>query len=314
MTPSPVTSAPISEDEFRDLHDKLVLRAARRRASGTGALATITPREVIAAVAQVRQGRAVSLAKPIENFPGPDNPHPARHEMTGATGGHAEQTGLDFAHDRISMNIHGDADTHLDALCHVVYDAKLYGNVPADSLTATGATALSVDLARNGIVGRGVLLDIPRLRGVDWLEPGDHVTSDELVSAEEAQGARLGAGDIALIRVGHHRRRKELGAWNAAKARAGLHPRAVELLEDRGIAVLGSDGNSDTAPSCTAAVDFPVHVLAINALGMHLLDYLQLDDVRSACEESGRWTFLCVVAPLRMPNATGSPVNPIAIL
>jgi hypothetical protein len=80
------------------------------------------------------------------------------------------------------------------------------------------------------------------------------------------------------------------------------------------VAALGSDGNNDTAPSITAGVDFPIHVLAINAMGLHLLDYLRFEELAARCAEAGRWSFLCVIAPLRLPSATGSPVNPIAIL
>jgi kynurenine formamidase len=88
---------------------------------------------------------------------------------------------------------------------------------------------------------------------------------------------------------------------------------ALELLAERRIAVLGSDDNNDTAPSAAEGVDFPVHVLAVNAMGLHLMDRLQFDDLVAVCEELNRWSFLCVVAPLRLPAATGSPVNPIVI-
>ena len=80
------------------------------------------------------------------------------------------------------------------------------------------------------------------------------------------------------------------------------------------VAALGRDGNNDTAPSITAGVDFPIQVLAINAMGLHLLDYLRFEELAARCAEAGRWSFLCVIAPLRLPSATGSPVNPIAIL
>jgi kynurenine formamidase len=169
-------------------------------------------------------------------------------------------------------------------------------------------------VAADGIAGRGVLLDIPRLRGVPWLEPGDHVTAAELARAEQAQGVRAGPGDVLLVRTGHSGRRTELGAWDAAGQRAGLHPTALEFVAERQVAVLGSDSNSDTAPSLAAGTDFPVHVLAINALGVHLLDYLQFEDLAPLCAASGRWSFLCVIAPLRLPRGTGSPVNPLAIL
>ena len=184
----------------------------------------------------------------------------------------------------------------------------------ADTITETGAAELSISAAADGIVGRGVLLDVPRSRGLPWLDPGDHVTGADLLAAERDQGARIGQGDIVLVRVGHRQRRNQQGPWDAAKARAGLHPAVLPLLAQRRIAALGSDGNNDTAPSAAAGVDFPVHVLAVNALGLHLMDYLQFTALASACAEVGRWSFLSVVAPLRLPTGTGSPVNPIAVL
>jgi len=140
------------------------------------------------------------------------------------------------------------------------------------------------------------------------------VTADDLAAAETAQHLRVGEGDLLFVRVGHRRRRAELGPWHAAHERAGLHPSALEFLADRRVAVLGGDGNNDTAPSSTDGVDFPVHVLAVHAMGLHLLDYLQFEDLAPVCEAEGRWSFLCVIAPLRLPDATGSPVNPIAVL
>jgi kynurenine formamidase len=113
--------------------------------------------------------------------------------------------------------------------------------------------------------------------------------------------------------VGHRKRRNELGPWDAAHARAGLHPAALEFVAERRVAMLGSDSNNDTSPSAADGVDFPVHVLAVHAMGLQLMDYLQFDDAVPLCEETGRWSFGCVIAPLRLTRATGSPVNPIAI-
>ncbi|GAA5019741.1 cyclase family protein [Kitasatospora paranensis] len=300
-----------SQDDFAALYRRL-----RQHAVGgaRGALDTIGPERVITAAGEVRLGLTVTMAAAIETEPGPDNPHPAGHTPTGPPEDEEHAHGLHFATDRFGMNVHGDADSHLDALCHVVYDGTLHGGVPATTVTPAGATALAVETARDGIVGRGVLLDIPRLRGIPWLEPGDHVTADDLLAAEAAQDVRVGEGDLLFVRVGHRRRRTERGAWDAAHHRAGLHPTAVEFLAERRVAVLGGDGNNDTAPSPTDGVDFPVHVLAIHALGIHLLDYLQFEDLAPICARQGRWSFLCVIAPLRLPRATGSPVNPIAVL
>ncbi|MER8187852.1 cyclase family protein [Kitasatospora sp. NPDC094015] len=297
--------------EFRALHRELAGTAA---GGPRGALAHLTEATVRAAAREVRLGRSVSLAAPVETEPGPDNPQPAGHRVTSPPEHRPPEPGLHFATDRFSMNVHGDADSHLDALCHVVYDGTLYGGVPAGTVTPAGATELAVELAHPGIVGRGVLLDVPRLRGVRWLEPGDGVTSADLLGAERAQGVRVGPGDLLFVRVGHRLRRTVTGAWEAAGARVGLDPDAVRFLAERRVALLGGDGNNDTAPSPTEGVDFPVHVLAVHALGVHLLDYLQFEDLVPLCEQQARWSFLCVVAPLRLPQATGSPVNPIAIL
>jgi kynurenine formamidase len=308
------SSTGLDEAQFRRLYERIRSSLPWDRSDRRGALNYIGRPQVQAAAREVELGLAVSLAAPIQNNPSADNPEPAGHEMTAPAGGHAPASGLDFAMDRLSMNVHGNADSHLDALCHVIYDDHLYNGVPAETVTTDGASALSVNAARDGIVSRAVLLDIPRLRRASWLNPGDHVTTEELLAAEKEQGVLLGEGDIALVHVGHRRRRRELGPWDASQARAGLHPDAVALLAERRVSVLGSDGNNDTAPSITAGVAFPVHVLAINAAGIQLLDYLDFDEVLPHCEQAGRWSFLCVIAPLRLPNATGSPVNPIAML
>ncbi|HKS47829.1 MAG TPA: cyclase family protein [Amycolatopsis sp.] len=308
------TPGEMSGAEFQSLY-----RSLRSTAPGgttpRGALDTITHEQVLAAVREIRSGRSVSLAAPVNTRTAPDDAEPAEHRFIAPTGGDPEPSGLRFARDRIAMNIHGDVDSHIDALCHVIYDGTLHGGVPAaDALSPDGASEGSIDLARDGIVGRGVLLDIPRLHGVPWLEPGAHVTIEDLAAAEARQGLRIGRGDILLVRVGHRRRRDELGPWDVAGARAGLHPAALVFLADRQVAVLGGDGNNDTAPSVTRDVAFPVHVLAIHAMGLHLLDYLRFEDLASLCAREGRWSFLCVIAPLRLPTATGSPVNPLAIL
>lgn len=304
----------MTEEEFRALYRQLRATVSWGADDRRGALNELTAaRTLLAATREVRLGRTVSLAAPVALQPSPDNPEPAEHRMT-ASPAQGPGQGLAFSRDRIAMNIHGDVDSHIDALCHVAFDGELYNGVPAETVTGDGATELSIATAADGIVGRGVLLDIPRERGVPWLRPGEHVTVDDLLAAERHQGVHAGRGDILLVRVGHRARRRERGAWDSSAARAGLHPEVIAALGERQIAVLGTDGNGDTAPSLVAGVDYPVHVLAVQALGMMLMDYLQFEDLAPACERSGRWSFLCVVAPLRLAAGTGSPINPIAVL
>jgi kynurenine formamidase len=302
----------MSEAAFRALYERLRRASAWVPADRRGALNNITMSDVVATAGNVRVGRTVSLAAPIQG-PAADNPDPAVHQLAHSADGPDRASGLTFATDRLALNIHGDADSHMDALCHVLFDGTLYNGVADDTATATGAAELSIAVASQGIAGRGLLLDIPKARGVQWLEPGDHVTADDLLAAESAQADRISQGDLLFVRVGHRARRQSLGPWNAAEARAGLHPTALELLAERRIGVLGSDSNNDTAPSAVEGVDFPVHVLAINAMGLHLLDYLDFEDLVGLCEELRRWSFLTVLAPLRLPAGTGSPINPIGI-
>ena len=141
-------------------------------------------------------------------------------------------------------------------------------------------------------MGRGVLLDVPRLRGSRWLEPGETSTrrTSRLPSASRA--SRSGRGDILLVRTGHARRARSCCLGDTAKReRPGLHPTSASFLAEREVAALGSDGNNDTSPSTTEGIDFPIHVLAINAMGVHLLDYLQFEDLVRACERADRWEF-----------------------
>ena len=262
----------------------------------------------------IRSATVIDLAQPY--FPG--MPHFPTHPpfLFGLTKKHGDlvtEGGVSSSADALALGSH--VGTHIDALCHFSCGGKLYGGIDVMSMQsdASGIQRYSVDTIAP-IMRRGVLLDIPAVRGVRWLEPGDCVTAADLAAAQEAQQVSVGPGDLLFVRVGHRRRRAELGPWDVAGSRAGLHPQAMEYLADRQVAALGSDGNSDTAPSLVDGVAFPVHVLAINAMGLHLVDYLQLDDLLQVCQSAARWSFLCVIAPLRLPGGTGSPVNPIAIL
>lgn len=282
-----------------------------------GTLNYITPATVAAAAALVRSGRSVSMSIPLNTTAGPDNPNPVIHYMSTT---HDVDVGagdyLRFATDFLGIQFHGDCHTHIDALCHVAYKGQLYNGRPASLVTSRGALGLDITTSAAGIVGRGVLIDIPRLRGVEWLEPGEAVTRDEIEAAEQAQGVRLGAGDMLVFRTGHHRRRLKLGAWDpgyTGAGRAGLDPYAVTLMHERKISVFLPDGDGETVPGGMGEMQYPLHPLQIVAMGMTVADSLQLEELAAVCEAERRWEFMVVIAPLRLPKATGSPFNPIAI-
>jgi kynurenine formamidase len=278
-----------------------------------GALNLLTPARVAAAAKLVRDGVTVTLSLPLNTHPGAHNPKPADHHMTALGSEAPAANSVHFIKDYVGLDYHNDGHTHIDALCHVAYEGSLYNGRPEGAVTECGATVNSIEALKDGLVGRGVLLDIPRARGVSWLEPGEHVFRADLEAAELIQEVTVQEGDILLIRTGHARRLSELGPWNTADAKAGLHPTAMPFMAERGVAALGSDGNNDTAPSSTEGVGFPIHVLGIAAMGLHLLDYLQFEDLRTACESRRRWEFLFVAAPLLIVGGTGSPLNPLAV-
>ncbi|HEX7472706.1 MAG TPA: cyclase family protein [Candidatus Limnocylindrales bacterium] len=284
-----------------------------------GTLNYITPEMVRAAAGLVRSGRRVSMEIPINTVAGPDNPNPAIHMVTQGHDIDIHSHGLRFGLDYLGMACHGDCHTHIDALCHISYKGLTYNGLPAEEvLTSQGGTTLDIAALHDGVVGRGVLLDIPRFRGVPWLEPGEAVTRAELEACEVAQGVHLGEGDIFVYRTGHHRRRLELGAWDngwppVGEGKAGLHVDTVPWMHERRIAAFLPDGDGEAVPSTVPGMLYPIHPLQIVAMGMCTSDSLQFEDLAKACEAEGRWEFMVVGLPLRLPGGTGSPWNPIAI-
>lgn len=300
----------VTELEFSALFDRL-----RRWHPGDdlGALVEITPATTRTALQIPRTGQTISLALPINRAPGPDNPRPALHHMVDL--GDVEAPEPSAHKDFIGLDYHGKAVTHLDAVCHIAYRGELFGGISADAaFSALGSSWAAVTNLANGLFVRGVLVDMPRVRSIDWLEPGTPIFATDILMAEELLDFRIMPGDAVLLRSGHGARRRTLGAWNSDHASAGFHVDAMPLLSERRISILGGDGDSDLRPSPVTGVHSPIHALALTAMGMPLLDNLDLEELSTACAEVGRYEFLLVVAPLVIPRGTGSPVNPIAIL
>lgn len=307
--------APVSAREFADLHEACRHWGRWGADDQRGAVNFITPRHVAAAAATVRSGRTVACSWPLDTKAGPDNPKPVVHHMTMLQDVPIGDAGdLRFTCDFMGIEFHGDAHSHIDALCHVAYKGLLYNGLPVDrAVSSLGASMQTMDVAKHGIVGRGVLLDIPRLRGTSWVEPGEAVYREEIEAAERAQGVRLQEGDILFFRTGHARKRLDDGPWDAANSKAGLHPTAMPLFHERQVAAIGFDGDGEVVPGNTEGVMYPIHAIGVNAMGLYFLDSLFFEDLAVACQQEGRWDFLCVIAPLRLAAGTGSPVNPIAV-
>src|SRR5216683_5079010 len=212
----------LTRDEVVTLYEKLSNWGRWGKADERGALNFITEQKRIAAARLVRSGTVVSLALPLASEPAPDNPTPVTHLMH-QTGYDANEVRLmPYTADYFAISPHGHAVTHLDALCHVFWRGKMYNGFDATEVGSHGARKCAIDIAGDGIVSRGVLLDIPKIKKVEWMEPGDRVFPEDLDAAEKEHGVRVEEGDILLIRNGRARRRKTVRLWVTTRAMSGL--------------------------------------------------------------------------------------------
>ncbi|MCE2515063.1 MAG: cyclase family protein [Acidobacteria bacterium] len=267
-----------------------------------GTLNLITPEKRTAAAALVTAGIPVSLSHTYLTEPDVEATFPVGYEMLGP-----DRPGP-FRSDRYTFAYHGYAHSHMDSLCHMMHDGRMYnGFVRDEEVTADGCAKLAVINFKQGIVGRGVLMDIPRLRGVDYLEPGTAIHVEDLEAWERE------SGDVLFVRTGRWARRAEHGPWEMNRDAAGLHASVAPWLRERGVAMLGADGTNDVLPSGVEGVTQPIHQLTIIAMGMPLFDNLDLEAVAAEAARRNRWEFLLVAAPLAVDGGTGSPLNPLAI-
>jgi kynurenine formamidase len=272
-----------------------------------GAINLITAEKRRFAAGLVRTGVSVSLARDVEKEKADDNPQPFLHEMT--------RSGLDetqFSIDRYSVSYHGYAHTHMDSLCHMFHEGKMFNGFAQQQVTPQGAGKLAVLNFKRGIFTRGILMDIARLKGVDYLEPGLPIYPGDLEAWEKKAGVKVSSGDVILIRTGRWALRNAKGPWPASQKSAGLHASCARWLKQRDVAALGSDAASDVMPSGVEGVNQPIHQLVLIAMGMPIFDNCDLEAVSQEAARQNRWEFLLTAAPLAVGGGTGSPLNPIA--
>jgi len=267
-----------------------------------GSVNLVTAAKRKEAVALVKQGISVSLAHNPLTERAEDNSNP--FEQTMLRGNNM---------DRYAVTYHGYAHSHIDALCHILYKEQTYnGYARADVNTDKGCTKLGIDNLKNGIVTRGVLIDIPRLRGVEYLEPGTAIYAEDVEAWEKKAGVKVGSGDVLLLRTGRWARRAKNGPWNVGQNAAGFHASIATWIKARGAAIVGSDAAEDVTPSLVEGVALPVHTLLITALGINLLDNQDLEAVAETAARLKRWDFMISVAPVPVTGGTGFPVNALA--
>jgi kynurenine formamidase len=277
-----------------------------------GTLNLITPEKRAQAARLVQEGTSVTCSRLIVPEGASDvTSIPPLHYMI-RTGESAPSEGPGGSSDFIGFSFHGLTITHLDALCHQFWDGKMYNGKSASMVKADEkATAGHIDRAQNGVVTRGVLLDITQVKGKEWLEAGEPVFTEDLEAAEQAQGVRVEEGDALILRLGWYKRRQQEGP--PASGRPGLHAETLPWLHSRGVSILVADASQDMDPSGYPRLGLPVHRVGIVAMGLWLIDAANCEDLVEVCRRLNRWEFMFNVAPLRFHNATGSPVNPLAI-
>jgi kynurenine formamidase len=205
----------LSTNEVRALYEKICNWGRWGADDERGALNFITPQKRAAAARLAQSGEIISLSLPLSTKSAPDNPQPVQHMMLHA--GAPGYASLDY----FAIAPHGMAFTHLDALCHVFWEGKMYNGFSDHEVGRFGARRCAIDVTRDGVMSRGVLLDIPRAKQVDWLELREAIYPEDLEAAESLGQLRLGEGDVLLLRTGRHKRRAVKGAWDPRREGSG---------------------------------------------------------------------------------------------
>jgi kynurenine formamidase len=293
-----------------------------------GTLNLVKPEHVVRASALIQRGATISMALPFDDA-GP---------QTGAFGRFNPihlmiRDGADVIAGSSVRDFYGGIDRHFrgtddliimplqsgtqwDALGHVVFEDKIYNGYGAEWVSSKGAIKNSVKQAADGMVGRGVLLDMPRALGVDWLEPGHAIDGDQLQQAADMAGVDVGVGDFVFVRTGAMAMARANGTWGdyAGGAAPGMGIGSVDWIAEHDIAALAADTwGLEVRPNETPDTFQPLHIVLINHMGLWLGEIFDLDPLAQDCAADGRYEFFFAGPPLPFTRAVGSPLNPMAI-
>jgi kynurenine formamidase len=265
-----------------------------------GTINLITDQKRKQAAALVKSGISVSVAHDLSTVEAADNPRPLKRELA-----------PNFRVDSYFFQYHGTFVTHQDALCHYTFDNHVYNERPLN----TKDCFPGIENLKNGIVTRGILIDIPRLKGVPYLEPDAAVFQKDIEAWEKMAAVKVTSGDAVILRTGRWARREKKGPWNAIANAAGFDVTVAPWFKARDVALAGGDVTVEihTDPPVVEGQTTPLHTILIAGLGMPIIDDFDPEALAEICARLHRWEFMLVVAPLRVPNGTGGPVNPIAI-
>lgn len=288
-----------------------------------GTLNHITPEMVAEASRLVQKGQIFAMGIPLDNrgpqsglFGGRWNPiHTMLATGTDAVAGRFDETNkLRYADDALNMPV--QAATHWDSLGHIFLDDKMYNGFDAKLVDGGGVQKLGIEHTRAKMVGRGVLLDVARYKGVDWLDDGYGISNDELDATAKAQGVEIRKGDFVIVRTGQMERCLAQGNWGAYAGgdAPGVRFENCYWSHAKEIAAICSDTwGVEVRPNETTEVQQPWHWVVIPAMGLTMGEMFYVKELAQACAEDGVYEFFFCGPPLVITGGTGSPINPLAI-
>jgi kynurenine formamidase len=306
--PTPSSQEKLSKADVDRLMTELSNWGRWGKEDQLGAINLITPAKRRQAAALVKEGISISLARNTNTESAADNSDPYEHSMTLSGVGNRGQ----FSLDKIGVSYHGYQHTHLDALCHMFWQGKMYNGFSQEEVTRKGAEKLSIHNLKQGVFTRGILIDLAKFKNRPYLEPGTPIYPEDLEAWEKQTRIKISPGDVIFIRTGRWARRAAVGPWNIGVNAAGLHASCARWIKQRDVAILGSDAASDLLPSGIPEVSHPIHQLVLVAMGVHIFDNCDLEALSEACGKRNRWEFLLTAAPIAVVGGTGSPLNPVA--
>lgn len=287
-----------------------------------GTVNYVTPADVTNAATLVTNGRVISLAIDFGDE-GPQNGGYRRiNPMTlmlrdgaGAIlGTMGTPPGIGGADDLILLATHGA--THWDALAHIFFDGKMWNGYSAEEVTSWGAKRNGIDNYRDSVVGRGILLDLPKFLGKDWLEAGFAITGQHMDDCAKSQGIEIRRGDFVMLRTGQIKQCRTRGSWGdyAGGNAPGLAFDTLEWLYESEIAALATDTwGVEVRPNEFNFVNQPWHRVAVPQIGLLVGEMFDFEKLAEDCAGDGRYEFFFMAEPLPVIGSVGGPVNPIAI-
>jgi kynurenine formamidase len=287
-----------------------------------GTLNNISPQDIINAARLIRKGKVFSLALNFDSN-GPQNGlwgnrfnpiHTMLATGTDAVAGRQESIGIRYADDMVSMPL--QCGTQWDALGHVFNGEKMWNGYDARLVDANGAQKNGIEKVKDKMVGRGVLLDIARHKGVDSLEDGYGISTAELEKCAAAQGVEIRKGDFVIVRTGHMERCLKAGKWEgyAGGNAPGMRFETAEWIRKTDMAAICADTwGCEVRPNETSVASQPWHWVVIPMIGISMGEIFYLKDLAADCAQDHVYEFFFCAPPLPITRAVGSPVNPIAI-